>query len=1003
MDYMTRFGACLLLCLSLFFLPDVSNAQCPPAFSPSDASFNAAGGKRNVGLDFTFYDLGLQGCETSPWTATSSASWVTITGDVSGTGNGIVSYIVAENAEPNTRQASITVNENVFPITQLASPYPYSQFTYVLNQGWNFISLPLQTLDTTIADISWNVRIIWSYDNQNKGWLKYKPGDPNNTLLTMEPYKGYWIYCEKDTPFSLWGKTPSFFTSLFPGWNLIGLAGEDNVDVARIPEVLSPGWKALWNWDQGVWRLNWNGGQPPVFPAIAAFKLGKAYWLKVTSGGSDTIGPNGGTIGNTAFSLTVPQGTFAADTPIELVPVANSNPSEAAAVNAYRLIGLPADFTKPLTVKMQLNTPYTEDMYMRIGINVYDYKTGGYVTRYSSVPVTFENGYLSAGIPPSVTGMAPLSRSPLDRPECREMVIDARKAVEKSRIESCSGNRFKVIWPGPAASFPRTLDLCTELNQAYATLVSLLGFSVAPRTDWPMTVNVIDLQNIWGEYANSRLTVNWDELNFNTQIFTTSNLAVLKETVIHEFFHFIQALYAPAPRVGIDPNTWIDEAASVWAQRYASADPEYVPDDFVYNAGESITLPPPPLTSILGTQAEHDMQQDHGYGLSILFEYIRKYHDPTGKFMVKIFEYLKNGKTPAQAIIRTIADLDAMLPNNWWSEYLYRHVTGGVYPFSTKTNKSQFSPLLIGSPSAYKTRSATISAATPYTDTAGYPDLSAHFYRIPLTTDWLPDYKIHLSLDDTGKLGEFRVFKATTTTTDQRSLVSIEPYEANPQWAVYRDLIIDNPIDMKNKNQELFVVVYNTSSQTPDSMAPTNTITFRAVIEGQPRCGLAVNTLGTFQRSSDGTFQTWELDQLTYGGVEGEPDKPGTMNNGTYLFDGKHVIGPKEYSGMLTFTLNQERNRVISFEGKRHTYEIFDPTDQAIKGGGAGIPRRTDMETPDGPRVYYINGPATCSYIDSQTWKKVVGGGVGYDLTLISYVCNDRSYLEIGCAAPYNE
>ena len=1006
MDRLTRFGVCLLLCVSLLVLPGVSTA-CSPLVSSyiDDASFNAKGGTGNLVLIFNKMTNNCQ------WTATSSASWVTIISDASGTGPGTVSFGVSENHGADFRQASIIVNDSSFSITQQPT-----QYTFALNQGWNFISLPLQSADTTIADISWNVRIIWSYDNQNKVWLRYKPGDPNNTFLTVEPYKGYWVYADNDTLFSLWGKTPSFLTGLFPGWNLIGMAGEDNIDVSRIPEVLSPGWIGLWNWDQGVWKLNWNGRQFPAFPAIATLTLGKAYWLKVTSGGSDTIGPNGGTIGNTAFSLTVPQGALPEDTPMQLVPVANSNPTEAASLNAYRIIGLPADFTVPLTVKMQLNTSCAEGMYMRIGVNVYDWKAGGYTTQYSSVPAACNNGYLIAEIPAPAIGMTPLSRSPLMSREVMEGTIEARRAIGASRIESCSGNRFRVIWPDSAAAFPRTLDLCAELNRAYATLVDTLGLSVARRTVWPMTVNVASLQGIWGEFADSRISVNWDELNFNTQMFTSNLATALKETVIHELFHFIQGLYASAPLGRIDPNTWIDEAASVWVQQYAVTDTGYVPADFIQNMQESLTFPPPTIG--WPTQAQHNMQQNHGYGLAVLFEYIRKYHDPTGKFIVRVFDYIHNGQTPARAIIKTIMDLDSTAPSFWWSEYLYYLVTGGIYPFSTKTNTSTFLPMYLGS-SASGTKTVPISLTTPYTDTVAYPDLSARLYRIPLNTiSWPSDYKLHLSLDDTTGLGRFRVFKANISNTGQKSFISIDPYETVSHWAEYRDLIIDSSSNLTPGNQEFFVVVFNMSYQTPDSTTPTNTITLRVAIEGQPRCGLDVATLGTIA----GALINGVLEEGH--GYGPWFNIPGTMNNGTYLYTSKTdytdtstppvLLGTTIYS--LTFTLNQSKDKALSFEAQDQRYapaygywgcepECFYSMKMAIKGGGdgqTGIPRRTDMESPAYPRIYYINGPSTCNYITSQTWKVRDSSYQNMD-TMTSFTCDDQSYLQIKCAAPYND
>jgi Putative binding domain, N-terminal len=52
------------------------------------------------------------------WTAVSSAGWLTVTGGASGTGNGAVSFSAAANGTTSTRTATITVNGQVFTVTQ---------------------------------------------------------------------------------------------------------------------------------------------------------------------------------------------------------------------------------------------------------------------------------------------------------------------------------------------------------------------------------------------------------------------------------------------------------------------------------------------------------------------------------------------------------------------------------------------------------------------------------------------------------------------------------------------------------------------------------------------------------------------------------------------------------------------------------------------------------------------------------------------------------------------
>ena len=55
------------------------------------------------------------------WSASSSASWLTITGGSSGTGNGTVSYGVAANRSSAARSATLSIGSDTFTVTQNGS------------------------------------------------------------------------------------------------------------------------------------------------------------------------------------------------------------------------------------------------------------------------------------------------------------------------------------------------------------------------------------------------------------------------------------------------------------------------------------------------------------------------------------------------------------------------------------------------------------------------------------------------------------------------------------------------------------------------------------------------------------------------------------------------------------------------------------------------------------------------------------------------------------------
>lgn len=134
-----------------FRVDDVScaaqTAQCTYSVAPSDASFSPGGGGSSFGVNTQ------TGCA---WTAsvTSGATWITITGGTSGTGNGQVIYGVSPNSGTSQRSGQITAAGQTHTVTQLGAiqddpsagddyPHPFREANCVSFDSsavdcWNF-------------------------------------------------------------------------------------------------------------------------------------------------------------------------------------------------------------------------------------------------------------------------------------------------------------------------------------------------------------------------------------------------------------------------------------------------------------------------------------------------------------------------------------------------------------------------------------------------------------------------------------------------------------------------------------------------------------------------------------------------------------------------------------------------------------------------------------------------------------------------------------------------
>jgi len=148
---------------------------CTYSIFPTSQSFASAGGSGSVNVTAP------SGC---PWTATSNASWITITSGSSGNGNGTVNYSVASNPSTTPRTGTMTIAGQTFTVTQDGTPPPGTiQVNATLNGAtWSgSVSYRLtgpQTIDGTTVPATFSNRPTGSYT------LNYQSGGPSGATLT---------------------------------------------------------------------------------------------------------------------------------------------------------------------------------------------------------------------------------------------------------------------------------------------------------------------------------------------------------------------------------------------------------------------------------------------------------------------------------------------------------------------------------------------------------------------------------------------------------------------------------------------------------------------------------------------------------------------------------------------------------------------------------------------------------------------------------------------------
>ena len=110
-----------------FSLVVTAAVQCSFAVTPATQAFGAAGGNGTATITAG---------ASCGWTASSNASWITITSSAAGNGNGSIGYSVAANTGP-ARSGTISVAQKTLTVTQSAvgGPNPLSITTTTLPVG----------------------------------------------------------------------------------------------------------------------------------------------------------------------------------------------------------------------------------------------------------------------------------------------------------------------------------------------------------------------------------------------------------------------------------------------------------------------------------------------------------------------------------------------------------------------------------------------------------------------------------------------------------------------------------------------------------------------------------------------------------------------------------------------------------------------------------------------------------------------------------------------------
>lgn len=429
--------------------------------------------------------------------------------------------------------------------------------------------------------------------------------------------------------------------------------------------------------------------------AVADLILGQAPFLYQ---GSGEIAPAGGEV--SAGNLNVVAAADALPGPARLVVTAAERPPAFDGDDdspLYRIDGIPTRYGAGLTVSLPLASPGRRPgregtVFLEVGEEVFPASKLEPHLALRIVEARVENGRLVADLPP--LDVPPPGRADEEIPETQTIVVRrvTGVAVDDSEVlPEEEGGRS-----GTPARIYHPIKMTKEQYQPVVHALGVanvrlkqLGFSPSDRTR-VVEVYIKKLPSaVCGYYVPSGWGVDYSSLEINVSyVVDASRLVELQRTVLHEYFHMIQARFDPRTAFSqtkrVAPTLWFDEACSVWFEKMAPAAQGATSSMLNQHAHEVLAghhIDSSGFAFLNQTSATK--AQNHGYGMALMLEFLFSHPDAPdatrGKAnptLVNIYTAIRNGTEMRQAFLDNVPNIH--VPDSWWDKMLAAFVNGTI-------------------------------------------------------------------------------------------------------------------------------------------------------------------------------------------------------------------------------------------------------------------------------------------------------------------------------------
>lgn len=373
---------------------------------------------------------------------------------------------------------------------------------------------------------------------------------------------------------------------------------------------------------------------------------------------SANIGQEGGEVKAGHLSVTIPGGTFNANTQVKVEKQAENSIREGQEASDFYKITLPINTSGPITLSLESDYLGEDVDFIAHApsAGMHDFAEG-----YSdaNLDASYADGHYTVTIPAIENGGETGS-------------LDISFGLVK-RIGTQADTRASTGTIKPDVNWDRQLYYTLELNdkvnkyaqEAIDKIISL-GFDIVKD---PNRIIYIHLcrnkdEEEWGGFRQSYVFDRWSVLELNDRKLSSATEEEVAKTIYHEIFHYFQADYDPRGPASKGRNVYCDwlmlrEAGGTWIETLVGSPTSSVLQDNIAPVFRSLDpqdeLYPGVYKSgiFIDTMKKDVKFQPHGYGLGALLNFIYQKHGAAA--MVTLYQQMKKNKDTTRACLEGMA------------------------------------------------------------------------------------------------------------------------------------------------------------------------------------------------------------------------------------------------------------------------------------------------------------------------------------------------------------